>query len=326
MVPLRLPEGRRFLIVEFPVDLDAPTRRIGLGLFMLGLTALMLAWLTIRWVIRPLEMASTAMTRVANGELGHRLPENSDVTGRIGETFNTMARQVQHLVEGQRTMMAAISHEIRTPLTRMRLQTELLKNSGANHSRIETLESDIDEINDLIGELVESARLKQGAIALTLQTITPTEIFNEVLGAIDVGDRQVAIQTTGASNFLGDRKRLIRAVANLVSNAARYTSSNTLITLDANIEDNKAHFSVSDNGDGVADSSLSQLFDPFYREEDSRSRATGGLGLGMMLVKQIIEAHGGGVHAENNEDGGLTVSFWIPDQRRLNTPQSNTKT
>ena len=120
---LKLQEGPRegYLMVKFPVDIDAPKRKIGIGLLWLGLICGMGAWILARWSLRPLETATNAMNQIADGDLGHRVSES---IGHAGDAFNRMADRVEGLVSGQRRWLAAISHELRTPITRLRLLAE----------------------------------------------------------------------------------------------------------------------------------------------------------------------------------------------------------
>ncbi|MFT4977875.1 MAG: signal transduction histidine kinase [Myxococcota bacterium] len=305
--------GPRWAVIRFPVDLEESPRRVGLGLLLLVSAAILAAWWITRWVLRPVELAGDGMARVAAGDLGHRLPVNRDITGRIGETFNRMADQVQGLVEGQRQMMAAVSHEVRTPLARLRLHTELLRDAGSPPDRLDAIEHDIEEIDALIEELLESARLDQGAIALRLGPVDLEDIFATALASTDLGERPVQLSVEDGLCVVADERRLLRVCRNLLSNIARYTPPDTPVSISATTTDDRdVWIIVADRGPGVSEEALSRLFDPFFRAEASRSKATGGLGLGLMLVRQIIEAHGGQISAKNREGGGLTVTVRLP--------------
>lgn len=311
VVPLG--RGRRELVtVHFPVDLARPGRRIALGLAVLLLAVVLAAWVSTRWVLRPLEVASDAMQRVAAGELEHRVPDGSDVAGQIGGTFNQMAERVEALVRGQRQLMAAVSHELRTPLARLRLHTEMLRDAGADAARLDKMEADIGAVDALVEELLESARLDQGVLALRLEDLPVDELAAEALGAVDLGEHPVHLEVPDGLVLHGDRRRLVRALANLLTNVRRYTPPEAEVSLRAHRAGQEVHLVVADRGPGVAPDSLEQLFDPFFREEGSRSRATGGLGLGLMLVRQIAEAHGGRAVARSRDGGGLEVSLILP--------------
>lgn len=313
-VPLDDGPRRGWLMITFPADLDAPGRKVGVGLLLLLVLAVLGALGTSRWMLRPLELARDAMRRVADGDLSHRAPAGGDAAGQMGETFNRMAEQVEGLVRGQRDLMAAVSHELRTPLTRMRLQLELLRDAegGADPARLQALEADITAVDVLVGELLESARLDQGVMALRLAPADVAAMGAEALGAIDLGDRPVVFSVPAGLVVVLDRRRVLRVLVNLLSNAARYTPADAELTLAAGVEGGWLRLQVADRGPGVAPADRARLFDPFFRAEASRSRATGGLGLGLMLVRQIAEAHGGRVEAEAREGGGLSVSVWLP--------------
>ena len=313
-VPLEDASRRGWLMITFPADLDAPGRKVGIGLLVLLGLAVVGALGTSRWMLRPLEVARDAMRRVADGDLSHRAPSGADAAGQMGETFNRMAEQVEGLVTGQRDLMAAVSHELRTPLTRMRLQLAMLRDEQgrADPARIAALEADIGAVDALVGELLESARLDQGVMALLLVPTDLGELCAEALGGVDLGDRPVVYAVPDGLVVVLDRRRILRVLTNLLSNAVRYTPPEAEVTLAAEIVDEKLRLRVADRGPGVAREDLPRLFDPFFRAEASRSRATGGLGLGLMLVRQIAEAHGGQVRAEARAGGGLSVTVELP--------------
>lgn len=313
VVPVSTPQGRAWAVVGHPVDLDRPVRRIFLGLVLLGAVLLLASWAAGRWVLRPIEVASQAMQRVADGELDHRVPAEADVGGEIAPAFNRMARRVEELVQGQRKLMAAVSHELRTPLTRMRLQVELLGDSGADPERVRKLEQDIEAMDGLVEELLESSRLEQGVLALHRAEVDLLDLAAEALGAVDLGERTISLEVEEGLGVEADRTRLLRAVRNLLSNVARYTPPEAEVCVGARgLQAEEVVVWVADDGPGVAEEDLAQLFEPFFRAEASRSRATGGLGLGLMLVRQIAEAHGGRALAGRSEAGGLEVRLVLP--------------
>lgn len=315
VINLQTNRGPRWVRIRFPVDLEQTPRRVGLGLVLLASAALLASWMITRWVLRPVELAGAGMARVASGDLRHRLPVNRDITGRIGETFNQMADQVEGLVEGQRQMMAAISHEIRTPLTRLRLHTELLRDSGASEARLRSIEENINEVDGLIGELLESARLERGVIALRLGPVDLADLYARALAQTDLGDRPIQLSVEDGLCIIADENRMLRVFRNLLSNIVRYTPPDAAVTLSArslDTEEPRVEFVISDRGPGVSEAALDHLFDPFFRAESSRNKATGGLGLGLMLVKQIIVAHGGQISARLRDGGGLELIIQLP--------------
>jgi len=304
------------MAVRWPVDIERPRRRVGWGFGLIALVVLAGAVAASGWVLRPLRVTSRAMDQVAGGDLDVRVPEGRDEAGRIGATFNRMAARVASLVRGQRRLMAGVSHELRTPLARMRLLTELLRDEGGSQKRLDALEEQIAAMDGLVGELLESARLEEGVVQLRREQLALAEIVEEALAAVDLGERPLTLDLAPDLQLQADRTRLVRVLTNLLSNVARYTPPSSALQIRAERSSQGSNASVllelADNGPGVPEADLPQLFDPFYRAEQSRSRSTGGLGLGLMLVRQIVEAHGGQVSARNRPEGGLEVHLELP--------------
>lgn len=306
-------DGPPWLMLRFQGDVqEAPDQALR-GILLVTLLALAGAFLLTRWVLRPLEQTGAAMDRIAAGELGTRLPTSSDAAGRIATTFNHMASRVEGLVRGQQDLTAAVSHELRTPLTRMRLQVELLRDQGGDEARLSAMEQDIGEIDALVEELLESSRLEQGASALRREPCTLESLWDEALAGVDLGQRAVHRAPSPGSADV-DRRRTVRALRNLLTNIARYTSVTCDVWLSAATDGDATCFSVADSGPGVPADALPRLFDPFFRVEKSRSKAAGGLGLGLMIVRRVAEAHGGSVTARNRPEGGLEVALRLPNR------------
>jgi len=305
------------MAVHFPVDIQQPRRRVGWGFPILGLFVLAGAVITSGWVLGPLRRTGAAMDRVAGGDLDVRVPEGNDEAGRIGQTFNRMAERVKAMLQGQRRLVAGVSHELRTPLARMRLITELLRDSGADPARLDALEAEIASVDGMVGELLESARLDEGVLALRRESVPLVDLMDNAIASVELGERTVKLELPEGLELQADRIRMLRVLSNLLSNVARYTPSAAAVTVAASRFDGATggpwtRITVADDGPGVTPQDLPHLFEPFYRTEQSRSRTTGGLGLGLMLVKQIIEAHGGRIQASNQPEGGLRIDIDLP--------------
>ncbi len=304
------------MALSFPVDIEQPRRRVGWGFPILALLVLAGAVLTSGWVLRPLRRTSDAMDRVAQGDLEVRVPEGGDEAGRIGATFNRMAQRVAAMLRGQRRLVAGVSHELRTPLARMRLITELLRDSGADPARLDSLDAEIASVDGMVGELLESARLDEGVLALRRGPMKLSDLIEQALDGVELGERELQVEVPLELEHKLDRVRMVRVISNLLSNVSRYTPSTARVVIAAGRFDGEGgpwtRLTISDDGPGVPPDDLPHLFEPFFRGERSRSKSTGGLGLGLMLVKQIVEAHGGRIAAANRAEGGLQVNIDLP--------------
>ena len=307
IIEVETPRGQAYLEILYPADLVKHRRRSGIGLGLLALVGILLALAASRWMLRPLQLASKAMDRVASGDLAHRVPEGADSTGRMGQSFNAMADRLQRMVEGQQELMGGVSHELRTPLARLRLQTELLRDQDVDPARLDAIENDITEMDALVGELLEASRLREGSVALRLRSVELASVIERALEAENLGSRALEIRHEADCWVDLDDARMHRVFRNLFSNIRRYTSEDVPVRVSSGRAEAGVFVEVADGGPGVPDALLSQIFEPFFREEKSRSKATGGLGLGMMLVQRIIEAHGGTVEACRAPEGGLLV-------------------
>jgi signal transduction histidine kinase len=309
MTPISVKEKQLYLVVTFPVDLAAPGKKISLGLLVLAVCASMAAWGLSRWSILPLEMANQAMNKITEGNLSHRVSED------IGETkhaFNQMADRVEALINGQRQLIAAISHELRTPLTRLRLQTELLSEQGVTESHLDRINDDINELDKLVEILLSSAKLDQGVVALKISEVNINDLIMDSISRVELGDRYIKLDVESNLIVVGDAHLLLRAVSNILSNISRYTPVDCSVEIKSYSKDKVVCLDISDTGAGVSDVFLPHIFLPFEREEKSRSKATGGLGLGLMLVKKVVEAHRGSVEALHNKPKGLMLRVRLP--------------
>jgi signal transduction histidine kinase len=306
-IELTIDAPRHWLIVHFPRQLEDSRRRVFLGIVMLTIFGAVGAWGLGRWSLRPLEMASMAMDRIAKGDFSHRV---ADPIGPAANSFNEMAERLEQVIDGQRDFMAAIGHELRTPIARMKLQLAMME----DESRAASLEGDVVELEELVESLLESARLNRGGIVLNREEVDMNELFLSALAEIDIAERSVELVVGERSVFVVDRRWFRLVVRNLLSNIVRYTTEDVQIWMGAHIDKEEYVLWVADSGEGVEASLLLSLFDPFVRGEKSRNRVTGGLGLGLMLVRQVSEVHGGYVQACNStrSDSGLEIILRIP--------------
>ena len=306
-IELSIDRPKRWLVVHFPPHLEDSRNRIFWGILVLAFFGASGAFALGRWSLRPLETAAEAMDRIAKGDLSHRV---ADPIGPAGSSFNAMAERLEDVIGGQKDFMAAIGHELRTPIARLKLQLALMEDEG----RAASLRGDIDELENLVESLLESSRLERGGIVLQKQTVRLKALFLELLASVDIGDREVVFEVSENCEFEVDRRWFRLVIRNLLSNITRYTSEEVCIWMGGFSDENGYRLWIADSGEGVEPDFMAQMFDPFVREEKSRNKVTGGLGLGLMLVRQVADLHGGYVKAQKNArvPSGLEIVLIIP--------------
>lgn len=299
---------QRWLVTRRELDVEAPQRRVLLVSLFVGAFVIVLAFILASVATRPVRASVEAMERMAKGDLRHRLPETGavEVSG-VARAFNRMADRVSALLSAERSLMAGISHELRTPLARLRLELELLRDYAVPEKRLDAMEADLQDIDRMIGEILESSRLAIGDRALNLSSVDLRAVVEEALGQVDMSRHEVRLE--GDSTLVqADHARLVRVARNLLENASKYAPADTEVT----VRLEGTSMEISDQGPGVPAGDLPRLFEPFYRGERGKKTGATGYGLGLMIVRQIVELHGGELSADNEAQGGLRVKVTLP--------------
>ncbi|WP_263146423.1 ATP-binding protein [Pseudomonas sp. RIT-PI-AD] len=289
-----------------------------LGLSLIGLTL----YLLVRRLERRLQALESAATRIASGKLDARAPAGgADSVGRLAATFNDMAEHLQRSLNIQREMVRAVSHELRTPVARLRFGLEMIADAETDAARLkymDGMDGDIQDLDKLVDEMLTYARLEQGSPALDFQPVDLDALLDQVIAElaplrpgvrIERGACVVSDQAAGAW-VEAEPRYLHRALQNLVSNAMRYAESH--VRLSYRIGHARCRLDVEDDGPGVPESAWERIFSPFLRLDDSRTRASGGHGLGLSIVRRIIHWHGGRALIARSDLGGARFSLVWP--------------
>jgi len=302
----RTADGHR---IRFGVG-DAPWHeRRPWGVLMPLLAVLLLtgaAYAVVRRLLRPLEDIRAGTLRYAEGDFAAPIPiRRRDELGDLADQVNAMASGLQGMLTSQRALLLAISHELRSPLTRARLNAELL-GDGAER---EALLRDLVLMADLIGDLLEGERLAGGAAALRREATDLNTLVEEVVAAqfeaapvrLELADELPALAL--------DRPRVTLLLRNLVDNACRHGDGAAVIVT-TRAEADAVVLEVRDHGPGVAADQLARLAEPFYRPDTARTRAAGGVGLGLYLSRLVAQSHGGTLELRNAAPGLLARVRW----------------
>lgn len=278
--------------------------RFFLAILVTTLIVLAISIWAVRRATQPLSMFAGAAERLGLDMNAPPLPEQGPrEVRRASHAFNEMQGRLQTFVRDRTQMLAAISHDLRTPITRLRLRAEFIEDADQKNRML----SDLDEIQSMIAATLDFARddfagEKQRAFDLAVLLRGICDEFQD-LGA------DVTCAGPAHATFTGRPSALKRAFSNLVENAVKYGGGGT-VTLTA--EDGSCIVRVEDQGPGLAECDRERVFEPFYRAEGSRSRETGGVGLGLAVARSVIRGHGGEVTLANRPEGGLCATVALP--------------
>jgi len=286
-------------------------------LVLIGALSLSLVGLMVYLLVRPLEQrlrdVEAAATLIASGRLDARVPTSgTDSVGRLAAAFNAMAEHLQRSLGIQRELVRAVSHELRTPVARLRFGLEMIGDAETDAARrkyMEGMDNDIQDLDKLVDEMLTYARLEQGAPALNFQQVDLNELIDQVITElaplrasvrVERGPSRDALDGGGAG-VEAELRYLHRALQNLVSNAMRHAESRVRVSYQ--IGSQRCRVDVEDDGPGVPEEAWEHIFTPFLRLDDSRTRASGGHGLGLSIVRRIIYWHEG--RAQISRSAGL---------------------
>ncbi len=298
---------------------DWPLRIFGTLALVVAVVALVSAPLA-RAIARPIEGLADAARRLGQGDLKARsgLAGGGEI-GALGRTFDDMAERLEGLLGAQRDLLADVSHELRTPLARLRVSLALATEAppGEVRRHLGTAEDDVAELESLVSNVLTASRLDAGG-SLVLHR-EPVDLRALAEGARERAlrlhpGREVSLRLEAVPAVEGEGPLLARVLDNLLDNALRYSGGSAELTLEA--RDGGVALSVRDHGIGMAAEDLARLFTPFFRSDKSRNRHTGGVGLGLLLSKRIVEAHGGRIEVQSRAGEGTQVGVWFPAQVR----------
>jgi len=293
------------------------------ALIMLCLLILISWWLT-RMFTRPIRELQQQTEQLGSGNLSARtdnkLARRKDELGELAYSFNTMAAQLQSLIHSHKQLLRDISHELRSPLARLQVALELARNKTGDvaASELNRIDKEALQLNELIEEVLTLARFEQGGIRKNNSMLALHKLISHIAADADFEaktmGKTVSFNTLQSCSIYADQLWLTRAFDNVIRNALRHCSHNVEISLTC---DNKSAFiNICDDGDGVDNAILAQLFEPFFRASDARERPKqslhSGYGLGLAITKRAIDLHKGHIYAKNISGGGLQISISLP--------------
>lgn len=296
------------------------------SLLALGLAALMATALASlagvaysMGLVRPIEAVTRAAESLRRGERGARTGmAGGDPVSDLGATFDQMADALEAEREFEQQLTADVAHELRTPLQAIQATVEAMQDGvlPTDEERLALIHDETVRLGHVAGSILELSRLETGSTQLAL---TPVDLA--LPAGVAAENSRALMESTGhlfeesvASGLvvLGDTDRLTQAVANLLSNAARYTPRDGRVRIRTYAQGTDAVVEVADSGIGIAEEDRPHVFTRFWRADPARSRASGGLGIGLAIVREIVERHGGTVEVHGSDLGGAAFLIRIP--------------
>ncbi|MCW1887598.1 HAMP domain-containing histidine kinase [Luteolibacter flavescens] len=283
------------------------------GLTVLALSLVLWAPVFIG-ITRYLSRLSGTTEAIADGKFDARVGiSRSDELGSLGDSIESMAARLDRLVRGQKRFLGDVAHELCSPLARIRTGLGVLEYgmTPEQQARLESIEEDVSELSQLVSEVLAFTKATTAPGSVRLEPVELAPVIQLALSRECPGQKAHLYIPEGLA-VMADRSLFARAVANILRNAARHGGDECEITISATRHGEQVELRLSDNGPGVDPADLPRLFEPFYRPDAARTRESGGVGLGLAIVRSGIEACGGTVRAEKAPQSGLSVALVLP--------------
>ncbi len=264
--------------------------------------------------VRRLEHATQAL---GEGALDARVRvRDRSPVGELEKRFNEMAGRVEELLASQQALVQGVAHELRTPIARIQFQLEMLEMAPDREEhvrRASELRGELEELDEMVGELLVLTRYDRGTTGLTLESVDVADAVAQQIRRAADRHPEIEVRLDGVTDDLrvqAHARSFHRVLKNLVENGLRYAEQHVVVRA-VPAADGGLEIHVEDDGPGVPEPDRERIFEPFARVDDSRDRATGGVGLGLAIVHRILQAHGGEVRVEDADGGGARfVTRW----------------
>jgi signal transduction histidine kinase len=314
-------------IFILPLQSNAPelpaTRSLDRSFFwtFLGATlfGVLMAIAIARWISVPVERLTAAARRMESGDLAVRVePAGGAELAELAHGFNAMAAALDRNEEQRRRMVSDVAHELRAPLTNIRCELESMQDglTAPTPDRIASLHDETMHLAHLVDDLQDLALAEAGRLEIDAQPVAVAALARRAAAGMETRarDRGVIIQCDGSDDVvvLADARRAVQILTNLLANAVAHMETPGEVRIAWERSGSEAIIRVIDSGVGIPADELPRIFERFYRVDVSRSRATGGAGLGLPIVRQLVAAHGGRVWAESEVGAGSTFFFTLP--------------
>ena len=297
---------------------DKSTQAMGFATLLAVLLATLVGTLFARTLVNPINRIARTAKEFGSGDLSARTNlEGEDEIARLGQTFDRMAESVEKDRELEHRLTTDVAHELRTPLMAIQSTVEAMIDGvfEADAERLDTVNSEVQRLSRLVDAILKLSRLENRSTPLKREILDVGELIEGLAATHEafVYDSGLELYTSFERGVYvyGDPDLIRQATANLISNAVRYTPEGS-ISISVSHDDEWAYIAVADTGIGLTDEEAKMVFSRFWRADSGRNREAGGLGVGLALVKEIVEQHGGTVTAKGVVNQGSTFTMALP--------------
>jgi signal transduction histidine kinase len=279
-------------------------------------TVALLCWFLAIGIVGPLRQLGVVVDRFGKGDLTVRTATHRrDEIGELARTIDRMADRLQTLLTAERRLLQDISHELRSPLTRLGVAIELARDAPDREAAVDRLRKEVDRLTALVASLIEVTRAEGDPTSRKSDRVDVHGVIQDVVTtcALEAQARRcpIAVHADSHATIHGDAELLRRAFENVLRNAIRHAPEGTPIDVSYEEHDATAVIAVRDRGPGVPEALLTRLGEPFFRVDESREAASGGVGLGLSIARRAVLLHHGTLTAENAQPG-LRITMAIP--------------
>lgn len=300
---------------------DATLLSLGVAVAAAIVTAVILSWVVSARVVRPVRKLAGAAERISHGAHAARVPvRGTDELAQLAGAFNDMAASLQRAEDNRRQLLADVAHELRNPLATVESYVEALADGvmPADEENWAAIRTETKRLSRLVDDLQRVSRAEAHKLDLHLARTNPAALLHDAVRAAGpaYAAKGVNLQSHEEPSLPEvevDRERIAEVLANLLTNALRHTPSGGYVHASVERGPGVIALSIADTGEGIAAEHLERIFERFFRIDRARSRASGGTGIGLAIVRAIVEAHGGTVTATSDGVGqGATFTLRLP--------------
>ena len=297
---------------------DGSYRAMLVAMALALILSILLGLVFSRSLVTPINRMTKTAKAIKEGDLSARTRmSGDDEISRLGETFDAMANAIEKDRMMERRLTTDVAHELRTPLMAIQATIEAIIDGvfKADEERMATIDAEVQRLSRLVDALLKLSRLENRKIPMKKTRLNLGELLNDIIGTHEAYVRDsgldLVFEAEDDVEVFGDADMLRQATANLISNAVRYTPEGT-VTVRVQRHNNMASISVADTGIGLSPEECKMVFSRFWRGDAGRNRAQGGLGVGLSVVKEIVDRHNGWVRVEGEKGVGSTFTIFLP--------------